>query len=136
MDNEVSEDLKKYFEYSYIKSQLVPPHVHRINAAERDVRTFKNRFIAALCHSLPYLGSQHVCSHSELSPKVSRPVDVAPCGSCLFHFDFLLIFATLLLSYILDSLVHVSIQSKGNHSPSITSAYKLYPPHPRKGKID
>ena len=49
MDNEVSEDLKKYFEDSDIQFQLVPPHMHRSNAAERAVRTFKNHFIAALC---------------------------------------------------------------------------------------
>ena len=45
MDNEVSEDLKKYFEDSYIQFQLVPPHMHLRNSAERAVRTFKNHFI-------------------------------------------------------------------------------------------
>ena len=48
MDNEMSEDLKKYFEDSDIQFQLVPPHMHWRNAAERDVRTFKNHFIADL----------------------------------------------------------------------------------------
>ena len=28
--------------------QLVPPHIHRRNAAERAIRTFKNHFIAGL----------------------------------------------------------------------------------------
>ena len=32
MDNEVSEDLKKYFEDSDIQFQLVPPHMHWRNA--------------------------------------------------------------------------------------------------------
>ena len=45
----MSEDLKKYFEYSDIQFQLVPPHLHRSNAAERSVRTLNNHFIAALC---------------------------------------------------------------------------------------
>ena len=45
----MSEDLKKYFEDSDIQFQLVPPHMHQRNAAERDERTFKNHFIAALC---------------------------------------------------------------------------------------
>ena len=49
MDNEVSEDLKKYFEDSDIQFQLVPPHMHQRNSAERAVRTFKKHFIAALC---------------------------------------------------------------------------------------
>ena len=43
----MSEDLKKYFEDSYIQFQLVRPHMHWRNATERDVRTFKNRFIDA-----------------------------------------------------------------------------------------
>ena len=42
MDNEVSEDLKKYFEDSDIQFQMVPPYMHQRNSAERDVRTFKN----------------------------------------------------------------------------------------------
>lgn len=28
--------------------QLVPPHIHRRNAAERAIRTFKNHFLACL----------------------------------------------------------------------------------------
>ena len=32
-----------------IDFQLVPPGVHRRNAAERAIRTFKNHFIAILC---------------------------------------------------------------------------------------
>ena len=40
MDNEVSEDLKKYFDDSDIQFQLVPSHMHQRNAAEKAVRTF------------------------------------------------------------------------------------------------
>ena len=50
MDNEVSEDLKKYFEDSDIHFQLVPPHIHWIDAVERDVRTFKKQFIPDICN--------------------------------------------------------------------------------------
>ena len=49
MDNEVSENLKKYFEDSNIQFQLLPPHMHWINAAERALRPFKKHLIAALC---------------------------------------------------------------------------------------
>ena len=49
MDNEVSDDLKKYLEDLDVQFQLVPPHMHRRNAAERDVRTFNNHFIDDLC---------------------------------------------------------------------------------------
>ena len=55
MDNEVSEDLNKYFEDLDIHFQLVPPHMHQRNSAERAVRTFKNHFIDALCTVDPLL---------------------------------------------------------------------------------
>ena len=48
MDNEVSEDLNQYFEYSDIQFQLVPLHMHRNNAAESSVRKFRKHFIDAL----------------------------------------------------------------------------------------
>ena len=49
MDSKVSEYLKQYFEDSDIQFQLVSPHIHRRNASERAVRTFKNHFISDLC---------------------------------------------------------------------------------------
>ena len=48
LDNEASQDLK----FSMVKSktdyQLVPPHTHRANSAERAIQTFKAHFIAGL----------------------------------------------------------------------------------------
>jgi hypothetical protein len=49
LDNEASKALKTYLHDQQIEFQLVPPHVHRRNAAERAIRTFKNHFIAGLC---------------------------------------------------------------------------------------
>ena len=49
MDNEAPKDLKRYMDDTNIDYQLVPPHIHRRNAAERAIRTFKNHFIAGLC---------------------------------------------------------------------------------------
>jgi hypothetical protein len=50
MDNEASKAVKdlltKEFKLDY---QLVPPHIHQHNAAERAIRTFKNHFITGLC---------------------------------------------------------------------------------------
>ena len=54
MDNKVSEDLKQYFENSDIQFQLVPPHTHWRNSAERAVRTFRSNFISALCTVDPH----------------------------------------------------------------------------------
>jgi hypothetical protein len=54
MDNEASTALKRSLVEKYgIDYQLVPPHIHRRNAAERAIRTFKNHFIAGLCSTHP-----------------------------------------------------------------------------------
>jgi hypothetical protein len=49
MDNEASTAIKKLLTQRDTKFQLVEPHNHRVNAAERAIRTFKNHFIAGLC---------------------------------------------------------------------------------------
>ena len=48
MDNEASGALKAAILKNKLTYQLTPPHMHRINAAERAIRTFKNHFIAGL----------------------------------------------------------------------------------------
>jgi hypothetical protein len=48
MDNEASAALKKYFTEKEMNYQLVPPHCHIPNAAERAIRTFKEHFKAGL----------------------------------------------------------------------------------------
>ena len=48
LDNEASDPIKNYMKSTNINYQLVPPHVHRRNAAERAIRTFKNHFVAGL----------------------------------------------------------------------------------------
>ena len=48
LDNECSEDTKKAFCKNNVDFQLVPPHVHCRNAAERAIQTFKSHFIAGL----------------------------------------------------------------------------------------
>ena len=49
LDNECSDDLKKAFSKYNVQFQRVPPKEHRVNAAERAIRTFKNHLIANLC---------------------------------------------------------------------------------------
>ena len=51
LDNECSQELKSSFLKYKITYQRVPPKVHRVNAAERAIRTFKNHFVALL-HSV------------------------------------------------------------------------------------
>ena len=49
LDNEASQDLLEYINDENINYQLVPPHMHRRNLAERAIQTFKSHFIAMLC---------------------------------------------------------------------------------------
>jgi hypothetical protein len=49
LDNEASNALKRTIRDKDIDFQLVPPHTHRRNAAERAIQTFKNHFVACLC---------------------------------------------------------------------------------------
>jgi hypothetical protein len=48
LDNEVSAALKNFFTANDVDYQLVPPHCHRRNAAERAIRTFKEHFVAGI----------------------------------------------------------------------------------------
>jgi hypothetical protein len=54
LDNEASTALKNFFTVNDIAYQLVPPHSHRRNAAERAIRTFKvtlcGRALTDSCH--------------------------------------------------------------------------------------
>jgi hypothetical protein len=53
LDNEASTILKEFLKNQQIDFQLVPPGIHRRNAAERAIRTWKNHFIAGLCSTNP-----------------------------------------------------------------------------------
>ena len=48
LDNEASHELKKALSKYELTYQLVPPHVHRRNAAERAIRTYKSHLLACL----------------------------------------------------------------------------------------
>jgi hypothetical protein len=48
LDNEASTALKNFFTVNDIAYQLVPPHCHRRNAAERAIMTFKEHFVAGI----------------------------------------------------------------------------------------
>ena len=90
--------------------QLVPPHLHRANAAERAIRTWKNHFISILCGLDPLFPLQlwdklidqvnltlNLLRPSRLNPKMAAeamlngPFDfnitpIAPIGTkCLVH---------------------------------------------------
>ena len=48
LDNECSSDLKQAIRKQNMTFQLVPPHNHRQNAAERAIKTFKAHFLSTL----------------------------------------------------------------------------------------
>ncbi len=48
MDNHAMKVIKAYLKLKDVSLQLVEPHNHRVNAAERPIQTFKNRFIVTL----------------------------------------------------------------------------------------
>ena len=53
LDNEFSTEMKTTMDKHEIKYQLVPPHIHRRNAAERAIQTFKHHFLAILASCDP-----------------------------------------------------------------------------------
>jgi hypothetical protein len=48
LDNEASTAFKNFFTTIDVEYQLVPPHCHRRSAAEREIHTFKEHFVAEL----------------------------------------------------------------------------------------
>ena len=48
MDNKEVNDIPQAILKYKLKYQLLPPHIHRIDAAERAICTFKNHFLAGL----------------------------------------------------------------------------------------
>ena len=48
MDNQATKQIKIFLTKEECKLQLVEPHNHRVNAAERAIQTFKDAFISAL----------------------------------------------------------------------------------------
>jgi hypothetical protein len=49
LDNECSQDFKDTIHLNKMTFQLVPPHNHQYNLAEKAIPTFKDHFIAILC---------------------------------------------------------------------------------------
>ncbi len=48
MDNQVTQYIKKFLTEEQCKLKLVKPHNHQMNAAKREIQTWKEAFIAAL----------------------------------------------------------------------------------------
>ena len=49
LENEISQAYKDAITEHKIEYELVPPHDHRRNIAEKAIQTFKNHFVSILC---------------------------------------------------------------------------------------
>jgi hypothetical protein len=71
MDHEASSALKTFLTSREMKFQLVPSRIHIQNAAEREIQTFKNHFIAGICSKdkpTPPMGHTHHTHHHNPQP--------------------------------------------------------------------
>lgn len=95
MDNECSNDLKSALEHANIDLQLVPPHQHRANTAERAIQTSKNHLkagIATVDPKFPLREWDCLLPQCELTLNLLQTARVNPCLSAwayLFgNFDY------------------------------------------------
>jgi hypothetical protein len=96
MDNEASVAFQGAVATNKCKLQLVPPHVHRRNATERAIRTFKDHFLAILAGtplSFPANQWDLLIPQAELTLNLLRPTPNATATSAWealfgkFNFD-------------------------------------------------
>jgi hypothetical protein len=76
LDNKVSAAFKSAITNNNCTFQLVPPHVHRRNKAERAIRTFKDHFLAILAGLAPTFPSNRwdlLLPQAELTLNLLRP---------------------------------------------------------------
>ena len=81
LDNKASTSLKDFLTTEHIEYQLVPPHIHRRNSAERAIQTFKNHFIAGLASTDPNFPLSNWCRllpQAELTLNLLRPSRLNP----------------------------------------------------------
>jgi hypothetical protein len=89
LDNKASAVLKNFFTVHYVDYQLVPPHCHRRNAAERAIRTFKENFVVGLSsvdRSFPLHLGDRLLPQAEITLNLLRTSGLHPQFSAAAHF--------------------------------------------------
>jgi hypothetical protein len=89
LDNEASTALKNFFTVNNIAYQLVPPHCHRRNAAERAIRTLKEQFVAGLSSvdpSFPMHLWDRLLPQAEITLNLLRTSRLHPQLSAAAHY--------------------------------------------------
>jgi hypothetical protein len=93
LDNEASAALKHFFTTNDVEYQLVPPHCHRRNAAERSIRTFKEHFVAGLSSvdpTFPLNLCDRLLPQAEITLNLLRTSILHPQLSAAAHFHGLM----------------------------------------------
>jgi hypothetical protein len=89
LDNEASVALKNFFTVNDIAYQLVSPHCHRRNAAERAIRTFKEHFVDGLSSvdpAFPLHLWDRLLPQAEITLNLLRTSRLHPHLSAAAHF--------------------------------------------------
>jgi hypothetical protein len=90
LDNEASAALKHFFTTNDMEYQLVPPHCHRRNAAERAIQTFKEKFVAGISSVDPTFTLNLwdiLLPQAEITLNLLRTSRLHPQLSAAAHFD-------------------------------------------------
>ena len=61
LDNEASQDMLDFIVEQQAKAQIVPPHIHRQNEAERAIQTWKHHFLSGLASVNNMFPMHHWC---------------------------------------------------------------------------
>ena len=91
LDNEVSRLLLDAMEKEKIKYQMVPPHIHRANLAERAIQTFKNHFkagLATLDPDFPLAEWDRLISQENITLNLLRSSSLSAYAYLFGKFDF------------------------------------------------
>jgi hypothetical protein len=97
LNNEASTALKNFFTAQNIAYQLVLPHCHRRNAAERAIRTFKEHFVAGLSSvdpSFPMPLWDRLLPQAEITFNLLRTSRLHPQISAAAHYHGLVDYNT------------------------------------------
>ena len=81
LDNECPKKLKEHLRHRNTSFQLVPPHLHRTNAAEKSIATFKEHLFAGLSRADPSFPMHlwcHLFPQAQTTLNLMRPSRINP----------------------------------------------------------
>jgi hypothetical protein len=116
LDNEASTALKNFFTVNDIAYQLVPPHLHFRNAAERAIGNFKEKFVAGLSSvdpAFPLHLWDRLLPQAEITLNLLRTSRLHPQLSAAAHFHGLVDYNKTALLRQDAKLLHTRNQESG-----------------------